>query len=200
MTLTYEYGRNLYVNLTNRCPNHCEFCLRTHSSGSIYAENLWLDKEPSKEEVLADILSHDLTSYEQLVFCGYGEPTCRFDDMIWICDEVKKESPIDIRLNTNGLSDLINKRSTARELDGRINVVSVSLNAPTPEKYDALCHSEYGLQAFPAILKFTASANLFVPKVYMTVVDTMSTDDIKQCENICKQTGAIFHVREYIPN
>lgn len=200
MTITYEYGKNLYVNLTNRCPNRCEFCLRTHSAGSIYAEDLWLEREPSKEEILEDIKKRDLNQYQQLVFCGYGEPTCRLQDLLWLCDQVKKFSSIDIRINTNGLSDLINGKHSAAQLDDRVDVVSISLNAPNAEKYDDVCHSEYGLEAFPAILKFAAEAGLYVPKVYMTVVDTMPQADIDECRRICEGLGAIFRVRKYIPN
>ena len=200
MTITYEYGKNLYVNLTNRCPNRCEFCLRTHSAGSIYAEDLWLEREPSKEEILEDIKKRDLNQYQQLVFCGYGEPTCRLQDLLWLCDQVKKFSSIDIRINTNGLSDLINGKHSAAQLDDRVDIVSISLNAPNAEKYEDVCHSEYGLEAFPAILKFAAEAGLYVPKVYMTVVDTMPQADIDECRRICEELGAIFRVRKYIPN
>lgn len=200
MTITYEYGKNLYVNLTNRCPNRCEFCLRTHSAGSIYAEDLWLEREPSKEEILEDIKKRDLNQYQQLVFCGYGEPTCRLQDLLWLCDQVKKFSSIDIRINTNGLSDLINGKHSAAQLDDRVDIVSISLNAPNAEKYEDVCHSEYGLEAFPAILRFAAEAGLYVPKVYMTVVDTMPQADIDECRRICEGLGAIFRVRKYIPN
>lgn len=200
MTITYEYGKNLYVNLTNRCPNRCEFCLRTHSAGSIYAEDLWLEREPSKEEILEDIKKRDLNQYQQLVFCGYGEPTCRLQDLLWLCDQVKKFSSIDIRINTNGLSDLINGKHSAAQLDDRVDIVSISLNAPNAEKYEDVCHSEFGLEAFPAILKFAAEAGLYVPKVYMTVVDTMPQADIDECRRICEELGAIFRVRKYIPN
>lgn len=200
MTITYEYGKNLYVNLTNRCPNRCEFCLRTHSAGSIYAEDLWLEREPSKEEILEDIKKRDLGQYQQLVFCGYGEPTCRLQDLLWLCDEVKKYSDIDIRLNTNGLSDLINGEHSFALLDNRVDIVSISLNAPNAEKYEEVCHSDFGLEAFPAILKFAAGAGLYVPKVYMTVVDTMPQADIDECRRLCEKLGAIFRVRKYIPN
>lgn len=200
MTITYEYGNNLYVNLTNRCPNRCEFCLRTRSAGSIYAEDLWLEREPTKEEILEDIKKRDLGQYQQLVFCGYGEPTCRLQDIVWLCDEIKKYSDIEIRLNTNGLSDLINGPHSAALLDNRVDIVSISLNAPNAEKYEEVCHSKFGLEAFPAILKFTAGAGLYVPKVYMTVVDTMPQADIDECRRICENLGAIFRVRKYIPN
>ena len=202
MTITYEYEDALYVNLTNKCNCNCEFCLRHgRKEGSIYTEDsLWLEREPTREEALDSFLSRDVCSYREIVFCGYGEPTCRLEDVLWLCDRVKEFSPIDMRLNTNGLSDKINGRHTAPELDGRFEVVSVSLNAPNAEKYEALCHSEYGLEAFPAVLRFAAEAGLHVPKVYMTVVDTMPQEDIDQCRRICEDIGAIFRVRKYIPN
>ena len=199
--ITYPYGKNLYVNLTNQCPCACEFCVRKNSSGSLYADNLWYEgDEPRKEEILADILSKDLSAYEQLVFCVYGEPACRWDDMLWLCREVRRAFPITLRLNTNGLSDLINGRSTAPELDGLMDIVSISLNAPTAEQYDALCHPSFGLAAFDAMLKFTANAVLCVPHVVMTVVDTMPQQDIRACERLCRSLGAEFRVREYIEN
>ena len=77
-TITYEYGGGLYVNLTNRCDCACVFCLRHNGhKGSIYADDLWLDHEPTREEALADLLSRDLAGYPEIVFCGFGEPTFR---------------------------------------------------------------------------------------------------------------------------
>ena len=128
----------------------------------------------------------------------YGEPACRWDDMMWLCDKIKESGSHFIRINTNGLADLITGRSAALELDGRVDAVSVSLNASTPEKYDAICHSQYGLEAFPAIMRFTAAAVLNVPHVRMTVVSTMPKDEIDECRRLCEKIGADFYVREYI--
>ena len=83
MTITYEVGNGLYVNVTNRCTNACEFCVRQTADGT-YGE-LWLEKEPTKQEILDDILARDLSAYNELVFCGYGEPTVRLHDILWVC-------------------------------------------------------------------------------------------------------------------
>lgn len=199
MTITYVVqADHLYVNLTNRCPNACKFCVRSHNSRKPGEVDLWLEREPTKEEVLEHLKEKDLDSYRELVFCGYGEPTCRFDDLVWLCGEIRKISCVNIRLNTNGLSDLINGRPTAPELDGLLDAVSISLNASTPEKYNALCHSKFGLQALPAILKFTKMVGLYVPKVYMTVVDNMPKEELQACEKLCNSTGATFRVRKYL--
>ena len=94
MTITYVFEGNLYINITNQCPNNCEFCLRNNTDSVGDSESLWLDREPSKEEILSDILKRDLKKYPELVFCGYGEPTCRLDDMLYICSKIKEISNI----------------------------------------------------------------------------------------------------------
>lgn len=198
-SIVYEYETGLYINLTNQCPNRCDFCLRQNSEGSLYADNLWYQgKEPRKEEIWAELERRDLNKYTEIVFCGYGEPACRWDDMMWLCDKLRAHGSHFIRINTNGLADLIVGRRVAEELDGRVDAVSVSLNASTAEKYDRLCHSKFGLEAFPAILRFTSGAVLNVPHVRMTVVGTMPKHEIEACKKVCESVGADFFVREYI--
>ena len=123
---------------------------------------------------------------------------CRWDDMLWLAAEIKAMGPYKLRINTNGLADCITGRSTAAEMRGLIDTVSVSLNAPNAEKYDAVCHSKYGPAAFDAMLRFTAEAVQNVPHVVMTVVSTMPAEDIEACRKICASVGAVFRVRAYI--
>ena len=197
MTITYVYGKNLYINLTNRCPNACEFCLRSTGDHVGDSGSLWLEREPAKEEILADLKKRDLSQYAQLVYCGFGEPTYRLKDIKWISANVRKISSIPIRINTNGLSDLLFGRDTAPDFAGITDAVSISLNASTPEKYDAVCHSEFGLQALPAILTFAKRVKQYVPTVIMTVVDTLPADELEACRRLCADAGAEFHVRTY---
>lgn len=199
MTITYVFENNLYINLTNRCPNACDFCLRKNTDTVGDSHSLWLEREPTVEEILDDIFRRDLSQYRELVFCGFGEPTCRLDDILEISKAVKLKYPIRIRVNTNGLSDLINGRKTAVEFDDIVDILSISLNAPTAEQYEQRCHSQYGLNAFPAILSFARQAVFHVQTVVMTVVDTMPKQEIEACRNIALQIGADFRVREYIP-
>ena len=197
--VAYEYGRNLYINVTNQCCNACDFCLRQNSPGSLYADNLWYQGgEPTKEEMWEDLERRDLNRYNEVVFCGYGEPACRWDDMMWLCRKIKEKGSHFIRINTNGLANLITGRNVAEEMDGLVDAVSVSLNAPTAEKYDAVCHSKYGPAAFDAMLRFTAEAVQSVPHVVMTVVSTMPSADIEACRKLCAAAGAAFRIREYI--
>ena len=196
---TYEYADNLYVNMTNQCPNQCVFCLRENSRGSIYGENLWYQgPEPSREELFNSLCGRDLFSYQEIVFCGYGEPTCRWDDVLWLCDRLLEMGSFSLRLNTNGLGDLINHREIGGELHRRFNTVSVSLNASTPERYQQLCRSRYGRDALPAVIRFTARAVMEVPFVRMTVVGDMPKWEMEACRRICDRIGADFYVRDRI--
>ncbi len=199
MTITYILDGKLYVNLTNRCPNNCDFCIRNNHKGIGDAKNLWLEREPSKEEVLNDIKRRDLSEFSELVFCGYGEPTCRLDDLLWICKEIRKSSDITIRVDTNGLSDLINNRETAPEFENLVDILSISLNASSAQKYDAICHSQFGLDAFDAILTFAKKANKFVANVFLSVVDhDMDKLELKKCKEISQNIGVTLRVRSYI--
>ena len=136
-TITYEYGENLYVNVTNRCNFNCEFCLRHNGhGGSIYTHNLWLTREPTREEILADIENRDLSRYKQLVFCGFGEPSYRIEDICWVIDQLKAKGKKPFtRMDTNGTGSLIHGRDIAPEFAGRFDMVSISLNTDTAEKY-----------------------------------------------------------------
>lgn len=203
-TITYEYGDSLYVNLTNRCDCACVFCLRHNGhKGSIYADDLWLDHEPTRLEALDDLLKRDLASYPEIVFCGFGEPTCRIDDILWLVDEMKKAVPDlpPIRINTNGHANLIHGRDVTPELAGRVDVLSISLNGSTCEEYVRVTRPRDGDKAWEAMLDFTRRAAQYVPKVVMTIVNKdKSPEEIEACRVLCESLGATLRVREYIPD
>ena len=201
-TITYEYGDNLYVNPTNRCDFNCTFCLRHNqgSGGSIYTHNLWLKREPTKEEILSSIEGHDLSQYRQLVFVGFGEPTYRFDDICWVIDRMKEHgTKIYTRMDTNGTGCLINGRDICPDFAGRFDMVSVSLNTDSEEEYNAVCQPRFD-GAYQAMKDFTREVRRYVPTVMMTVVDTTITpEQIERCRRICEEEiGAVYRVREYI--
>ena len=200
MTITYEYYQSLYVNLTNRCSNACTFCVRNKHDDVNGKDNLWLEREPSLNEIKADFEERDLSKYDSVVFCGYGEPTMRFDDLIVIAKWLKeKRKDLPIRINTNGQANLICKRDVTPEMAGCIDCVSISLNAENPEKYQKLCRSEFGGEtAFSGILDFASRAAKYVPEVVFTVVDIMPEAEIEACRKIAKECGVKFRVREFI--
>ena len=199
-TITYEYGGNLYVNPTNRCNYNCEFCLRKNGNdGSIYTHHLWLEREPTREEMLESIESWELSKYKQLVFVGFGEPSYRLEDICWVIDRMKEHgTKIYTRMDTNGTACLIHGRDVCPEFEGRFDMVSISLNTDTAEKFNALCHPvQEG--AYEAMKSFAREIQKYVPTVMMTVVDTISAEEIENCRKICEEEiGAVYRVREYI--
>lgn len=197
MTITYETGSGLYVNTTNRCPNACEFCVRTTADN--YYGDLWLEREPTCEEILDSIRKRDLTKYTEIVFCGYGEPFERIDDILKVCRELRKLTDLPIRINTNGLGNRIAGRDVTPELAGLVDVLSISLNTPDPVAYQRICHSIYGEEAHTDLIEFARLAGRVVPKVVLSVVDTtISKEDIEKCRRIAEENGVELRVREFI--
>ncbi len=200
MTITYELQDSLYVNLTNRCSNACTFCVRNKHNSVNGKDDLWLDREPTIEEIKADFQRRDLKKYKAVVFCGYGEPTIRFDEMIAVAKWLKEENPnLPIRINTNGQANLIHGRDVTPFLKGCIDCVSISLNAENAEKYQELCISEFGGEAaFTGLQDFAKKAKAYVPEVVFSVVDIMSNEEIEACRKIAKACGVSFRVRSFI--
>lgn len=199
MTITYIYGKSLYVNITNRCTNNCDFCIRTHNDGFYSKDPLWLEREPTREEILSDISGRNPDTYKELVFCGYGEPTRRLADMLWVCRKVKEKYSVPIRLNTNGHCNLIYGDDMTPLFEGAIDVVSVSLNTANAADYERICHSDYGEDAYPALIDFARRVRPFVRQVVLTVVrTTIFENDIEICRKIAEENGVELRVRELI--
>ena len=202
MTVVYRVGKGLYVNLTNRCPCACTFCIRRNGPGVYGSDPLWLAREPTVEEAVAAIDAADLSACDELVFCGYGEPTERLDALLAVARHVRAAFPkLPIRVNTNGLSDLIAGRPTAALFAGLVDTVSVSLNAPTAEEYVALCRPKFGAAAYEALQRFAADAKAHVPSVVMSVVGTpdMTPEKVAACRAVCDRIGVPLRVRTYTP-
>ena len=197
--ITYDYYGGLYINMTNRCDCSCVFCIRDQDDASL--GGLWLREEPPRQAVLDEILARDLRPYEEIVFCGYGEPTCRLDDLLWLCDRQHESGRADlprIRLNTNGHGSLINHRDIVPELVGRLDAVSVSLNGSTPEEYLRVTRPGSGAVAWQAMLDFVREAAKVLPDVAVTIVDyDKSPAEIAACRALAEGLGARFRVRPY---
>lgn len=193
----YEFADSLYLNLTNRCPNNCEFCLR-HDRDGVNGSKLWLMKEPTFDELVEDISLFPISEYKEIVFCGFGEPTCNLSMMSQIGPYLKRKG-CKTRLNTNGLGNLINSRqNVARLIAPYIDCVSISLNASTPEVYDEICRSKYGKDAFYAMLQFAKDCVAVGIDTTLSVVDFIGDEEIEACRKLTEGTGAKFRVRETI--
>ena len=198
MTITYPVKNGIYVNMTNRCPCACTFCLRKNGDSIFGSDPLWLDREPTVQEICESIDTWDLKEYDEIVFCGYGEPTERLDDLLKVSEYIKSKSNIKIRINTNGLADLIWGEKTAPKLKGLIDTVSVSLNTTNKEDYLKIVRPKFGIESYDAMLSFTKDCTEFVPNVVMTVVDVVTTKEEQEiCKKICESVGAKLRVRPY---
>ncbi|MDR1132443.1 MAG: TatD family nuclease-associated radical SAM protein, partial [Oscillospiraceae bacterium] len=152
--LAYTLDKKLYLNITNACPCDCVFCIRHIGNGVGSADTLWLDKQPHFEDMKSVLSAYHLTAYKEIVFCGYGEPTCALDLLLDTCSLLKSAESPPLRLNPNGLGDLINKKHIPPLFEGFLDSVSVSLNAPTQEAYLAITRPSFGEASFEAMLKF----------------------------------------------
>lgn len=187
----------VYVNLTNRCPCACTFCLR-QTKEMVESNTLWLKEEPTVDEVIHEFQKYDLDDFAEVVFCGFGEPMERVDDVIQIAGILKLyRRDLPIRVNTNGLANLIHNRDITPMLKGRIDTISVSLNAPDENEYIQLTRSRFGIQSFQAMLDFVKKCKQYVPSVVLSVVDIIGTENIKKCQNICDELGVTLRVRPF---
>lgn len=200
MTVLYEVNDNLYVNLTNKCPCSCIFCIRNKADHVSLTDtgSLWLEHEPSYEEIEKAFESPDMSKYKELVFCGYGEPTERLDVLLKAAAFAKKKFGIKTRVNTNGMSDLIWNRDTTPDFKDLIDTVSISLNTSDPVKYQEIVRCRFGTASHDALLNFAGNIKKYVPNVVLTTVSsTISEEDEKRCAEICRSLGVTYRIRTF---
>jgi radical SAM enzyme (TIGR04100 family) len=186
---------NLYVNLTNRCPCNCTFCIRNEAPGVYGSDNLWLEREPEVSEVLTEFAKYPPDSYNEVVFCGYGEPMERAEDVAVIGKYVKENYNKTVRLNTNGLGSLIMGKPCEALLEGTVDIVSISLNAPNRESYNAVTRPKWN-NAFDEMLKFAVNVKPFVKKVMFTIVDVLSAENTEACRQLAERIGVELRIRK----
>lgn len=198
MEILYKVHNNLYVNLTNRCPYSCTFCLRQTMDRIGESDRLWLEHEPSYEEVIDEFKKFDMTQYNEVVFCGFGEPTEAFDLLIKVAAYVKETFNKPIRINTNGVGCLVNKRDIVPEMKGLIDTVSISLNNPHKDEYNALVRSRFGEESFDEMISFAKKCVTAIPNVVLTTVDTtISHEEEEECRQLCESIGATYRIRPW---
>lgn len=197
-TYAYVLDGNLYINLTNKCSNGCDFCVRNERA-SYYGNYLWLrNGDPSAEAVIAQVRGMgDLSRFKEVVFCGFGEPTYKVKEMIELCDYFH-EKGLSTRLNTNGQGNLINKRDIVPELKGKIDFVNVSLNASCAEKYQPICRSQYGENGFAALVEFAKICKRNGVNCRFSIVDCIGEDEVEACKRLAASVNIPLYVRAYI--
>lgn len=195
MTIFYPIGDSLYVNLTNKCPCRCVFCVREEHETVGNNNSLWLDHDPSMEEIKEDLERFNLEDYKEIVFCGFGEPMMRMDDLIETAKYIKSKADIKTRINTNGLGDLIHEKNTAECIKDCIDSVSISLNAPDKESYCRVTRPKFGEKSFDAMLKFAEECRDCGINIAFSVVDEITPEEIEKSKELAESLGVKLRVR-----
>lgn len=199
---TSDSPGSLYLNLTDRCSNACRFCVRTVDEAYYADGGLWLRREPEAAEVLEILKTwkKPLGGYKSVVFCGFGEPCERMETLLEVARGIRKMAPsLSIRLNTNGQARLLCPKDPLPKMRGLIDVVSISLNAPTAERYVEICRPRFGEAAFSAMLDFTRDAKRYIPEVVLSVVnESLTPEEIAACRALADSIGVRLRVREMI--
>lgn len=191
-TLSYVIGDRLYLNITDRCTLTCAFCPKHNGSRQVHAYDLALEERPATEDIIASI--DDPARYREVVFCGYGEPTLRLKVLIAVARYVKHHGG-HVRLNTDGLANLVHKRNVLPELADCIDAVSVSMNAQDEPTYNRHCRPALP-GSFPAMLAFLREAPRFIPEVTASAIDGLEGVDIVACRQLATELGVQFRRRE----
>ena len=199
MTIAYEYRPGvLYLNVTNRCSNDCTFCVRRQPGYSLAGFDMRLSREPGADGVLAAISRLEDTRrrpFQQVVFCGFGEPTYRLDIIDRVGTELRARGTR-VRLNTNGQAALISGADPFPRLRDAVDAVSVSLNAPDAESYVSLCQPRFGPAAYSALLEFARRSVEVFDEVVLSVVGfSVSAEDVAACRRKAREIGADLRVR-----
>ena len=201
--VAYLIRRSMYVNLTNACTDRCTFCALSDdqfwkgegTSPFVKGHHLRMSKDPSVEQVLSEV--GDPARYDEIVFCGYGEPVIRLREMVEAARRLKEKGAKRIRLNTNGHGNLIHKRSIAGELKGVVDEVSVSLNTPDAQQYLEICRPTFGLETYDSIKQFIRECRDEGLKVVATVV-AMPGVDVEACRRVAEGELKVgYRVRTY---
>ena len=194
--ILYTYKNSVYANITNKCNCSCTFCIRSLKDGVGSADTLWHEKNPSKEEIIDAIRSYDFTGFDELVFCGYGEPTCELDTLISAARIAKGEKFLKTRLNTNGLGNEENGHNIVPELAEVIDSVSISLNAPDASKYQEVTRPRYE-NGFDKMVDFALKCKEQIKDVKWSIVDVLPSEDIDKCKQLSEETGIELRIRHY---
>jgi len=189
--LSYVIRDRLYLNITDRCTLECQFCPKTQGSKQVQGYDLALRKRPEYDEIIAAIA--DPTGYEEVVFCGFGEPTLRLKTLLQVARHIKAQGGR-VRLNTDGLTNLVNKRNVLPEMAGLIDAVSVSMNAQNEAVYNRHCCPALP-DSYAAMLAFLQQAPRYIPEVTATAIDGLEGVDIVACAQLAQELGVNFRAR-----
>lgn len=194
--ILYIYKNQVYANITNKCNCRCKFCIRSHEDSVGDADTLWHKTDPSLEEITAAMDAFDFTGFTELVYCGYGEPTCALEHLLASAKYAKEHYGLSIRINTNGLGNLHYKKNIVPSLAEVTDSISISLNAPTSKQYDEVSRPQFE-HAFDGLLEFASECKKMIPSVKLSIVDVLPKEDIEACQKLADSLGVTLKIRRY---
>jgi TatD family-associated radical SAM protein len=189
--LSYTIGNSLYLNITDRCTLACRFCPKHNGSKRVHDYDLTLEQRPSADDIIASI--DDPAHYDQVVFCGFGEPTLRLKVLLAVAADIKRRGGR-VRVNTDGLANRVHKRNVLPEMAGCVDALSISLNAQNAEVYDRHCQPALP-GAFEAMLDFVALAPRYIADVTASAIDGLEGVDIAACRQLAEERRVKFRRR-----
>ena len=190
--ISYAIGDRLYLNITDRCTLECTFCPKTLGRPKVHDYDLTLSHRPTVEEIVASI--GDPSRYAEVVFCGFGEPTLRLKVLLEVAHWIKAHGGR-VRVNTDGLANLVHKDDVLPLLGECVDALSVSLNAQDADVYERVCQP--GLPgSYEKMLGFLRAAPQHVPDVTATAIRGLPGVDIAACERLARDLGVKFRARE----
>ncbi|MCM1289955.1 MAG: TatD family nuclease-associated radical SAM protein [Corallococcus sp.] len=189
----YILNNKIYINLTNRCSNRCDFCIRQGREG-MNGTPLWIKEEPAAEDVLEQ-LPQNLDDFDsEVVFCGFGEPTYNLETLEEVAAYLHCVDKT-TRINTNGQANLIHKRDVTDVIADSCDVINVSLNECNAQKYQLHCNSIFGAAAFDELLNFAKLCKQRGANVVFSVVDSIGETDVAECKKLSDKLGIPMRVR-----
>ena len=194
--ILYTYKDQVYANITNKCNCRCRFCIRSHEDGVGDADTLWHKTDPTLEQIKEAMDAFDFTGYKELVFCGYGQPTCALDNLVASAKYAKEKYGLSIRVNTNGLANLYYGKDVIPFLAQAVDSVSISLNAPTSEQYNEVSRPQLD-NAFEGLLQFATECKGQIPSVKLTIVDVLPKEEIEACKKLAASLDIPLRIRKY---
>ncbi|WP_417168953.1 TIGR04100 family radical SAM protein [[Clostridium] scindens] len=194
--ILYTYKDQVYANITNKCNCRCRFCIRSHEDGVGDADTLWHKTDPTLEQIKEAMDAFDFAGYKELVFCGYGEPTCAIDNLVASAKYAKEKYGLSIRVNTNGLANLYYGKDVIPLLAQAVDSVSISLNAPTSEQYNEVSRPQLD-NAFEGLLQFATECKGQIPSVKLTIVDVLPKEEIEAYKKLAASLDIPLRIRRY---
>lgn len=190
--ISYIIDTRLYLNITNRCTLVCQFCPKTQHCHEVKGYDLTLHHRPELKEIIEAI--GDPARYDEVVFCGFGEPTLRLKVLFKVARYIKDNGG-KVRLNTDGLINLVHKRNVLPEMQGLIDSISISMNAQNEDVYTRHCCPQLP-GSYAAMLEFLKLAPDYIPHVTATAINGLEGVDVAACASKADQLGVRFKERQ----